>query len=113
MKLDVIIIGAGAAGLAAARDLAARRIAILEARDRIGGRIHTLHPTDLALPIELGAEFVHGEAEATFSVVDSAALLAYELPDDHWWSRDGSLEKIDFWEDVDRLMAKIPKGKRD
>src|SRR4051794_20809695 len=113
MKLDVIIIGAGAAGLAAARELAGKRIAILEARDRIGGRIHTLHPNDVALPIELGAEFVHGEAEATFSIIDSGALLAYELPDDHWWSRDGSWEEVDFWEDVERLMSKIPKGKRD
>ena len=113
MKLDVIIIGAGAAGLAAARELAGKRIAIVEARDRIGGRIHTLHPTDLALPIELGAEFVHGEAEATFSIIDSAALLAYELPDDHWWSRNGSWEEVDFWEELMRLMSKIPKGKRD
>jgi monoamine oxidase len=110
---DVIIIGAGAAGLAAARDLAGKRIAILEARDRVGGRIHTLHPNDLALPIELGAEFIHGEAEATFAVVDSAALLAYRLPDDHWWSRDGTFEQVDFWEEVEQLMAKIPKGKRD
>lgn len=112
-KLDVIIIGAGAAGLAAARDLAGKRIAIVEARDRVGGRIHTLHPNDLALPIELGAEFIHGEAEATFSIVESAALLAYQLPDDHWWSRDGELEEIDFWEELEQLLAKIPKGKRD
>ena len=111
-KFDVIIIGAGAAGLAAARNLAGLRVAILEARDRIGGRIHTLHPTDLALPIELGAEFVHGEAEATFDVVDNAALLAYELPDDHWWSEDGAWKKVDFWEDLDRLFAKIGKRKQ-
>ncbi|HJW95127.1 MAG TPA: NAD(P)/FAD-dependent oxidoreductase [Thermoanaerobaculia bacterium] len=108
---DVIIIGAGAAGLAVARELAGHRIAILEARDRIGGRIHTLHPADLALPIELGAEFIHGDAEATFNVVDNAALLAYELPDDHWWSDDGAWKEIDFWEDLDRLFAKI--GKRE
>ena len=111
VKLDVIIVGAGAAGLAAARELAGRNIAIVEARDRIGGRIHTLHPTDLALPIELGAEFIHGEAKATFSVVDSAALLAYELPDDHYWAREGTWEEVDFWHDLDRLFAKI--GTRD
>ena len=113
MKYDVIIIGAGAAGLAAARDLAGHRVVILEARDRIGGRIHTLHPNDLPVPIELGAEFVHGEPKATFSIIDSAPLLALELPDVHCWSRDGKWEEIDFWEELERLFAKIPKGKRD
>lgn len=43
---------------------AGRNICILEARERIGGRIFTIHPPDLPLPIELGAEFVHGEAHA-------------------------------------------------
>jgi monoamine oxidase len=113
MKLDVIIVGAGAAGLAAARDLAGRRIAVIEARDRIGGRIHTLHPNNFALPIELGAEFVHGEAKQTFSIIDSAALLAYRLPDIHWSSRDGKWEKIEFWDRLTRLFAKIGKGTRD
>ncbi|HVR38371.1 MAG TPA: FAD-dependent oxidoreductase, partial [Thermoanaerobaculia bacterium] len=62
MKFDVAVIGAGAAGLAAARELssAGKRICLLEARPRAGGRVHTLHVDDLALPIELGAEFVHG-----------------------------------------------------
>ena len=65
VTLDVAVIGAGAAGLAAARELsgAGRRVVVLEARERIGGRIFTLHPPDFALPIELGAEFIHGEAE--------------------------------------------------
>ena len=69
MRYDAVIIGAGAAGLAAARELsgAGKRVCILEARPRTGGRIHTLHVPDLPLPIELGAEFIHGEAHETFS----------------------------------------------
>src|SRR4029078_2834147 len=61
---DVVIIGAGAAGLAAARALsqAGWRLVLLEARPRIGGRILTLREEDTALPIELGAEFIHGNA---------------------------------------------------
>jgi monoamine oxidase len=114
MNVDVVIIGAGASGLAAARELArnGRRIAIVEARDRIGGRVHTLHAADVALPIELGAEFIHGAAEETFRIVDAAALLVDQLPDDHWWSRDGQWKRVDdFWEKLDRVRARIPKGK--
>ncbi len=57
---DVIIIGAGAAGLAAARTLAdaRRRVIVLEARDRLGGRIWTTE--FVGLPLDLGAAWVHG-----------------------------------------------------
>ncbi len=61
---DVLIIGAGAAGLAAALDLsrAGRKGIVLEARDRIGGRIFTHKDPSVPIPIELGAEFVHGKS---------------------------------------------------
>lgn len=115
MKYDVVIIGAGAAGLAAARELSGRgrSVCILEARERVGGRIHTLHPAGLPLPIELGAEFIHGEVDTTFRIVDTAGLLAYRLPDDHWWTRGGEWERIaDFWDQIDRVRSKI-RGTRD
>lgn len=73
--LDVIIIGAGAAGLAAARLLtkAHKSCLILEARRRIGGRIHT--DRQLAdFPVELGAEFIHGEHASSHALVKEAAL---------------------------------------
>jgi monoamine oxidase len=82
---DVLIVGAGAAGLAAGRLLAdaGLRVAILEARDRVGGRIHTRHVAapagGAAIPIELGAEFVHGLPRATWDLADEAKLAAYEL----------------------------------
>ena len=113
---DVLIIGSGAAGLAAARELsgAGRRVCVVEARDRIGGRVHTLHLPDLPLPVELGAEFIHGEAQETFSIVDAAALHVYELPDNHWWSDRGSWELVDdFWEQIDRVRKRIRPSKRD
>ena len=116
MKFDVAVIGAGAAGLAAARVLsgAGKRVCVLEARPRVGGRVYTLHHSDLPLPIELGAEFVHGESAATFRIVDAAALIACELPDDHWWSRDGKREEIrDFWGRIDAIRSKIGALKRD
>lgn len=113
---DVAVIGAGAAGLAAARALsgAGKRVCILEARDRIGGRVHTLHVPGLPLPIELGAEFLHGEVESSFSIVDAAALAVCRLPDDHWWSRDGQWTRIaDFWGTIDRVRARIGAMPRD
>lgn len=116
MTYDVVIIGAGAAGLSAARALsgARKRICLLEARPRIGGRIHTLHLPDLPLPIELGAEFVHGETTTTFSIVDAAALTAAQLPDDHWWIEGGSRRRIDdFWGQIDKVRSKIGALRRD
>ena len=116
VSFDVAVIGAGAAGLAAARMLsgAGRRVCLIEARGRVGGRIHTLHVPDLPLPIELGAEFIHGESETTFRIVDASALVVCQLPDDHWWSSDGKRERIaDFWERIDRVRAKIGKLRRD
>ena len=114
LRYDTIVIGAGAAGLAAARELtgAGRRVAVVEARERIGGRIFTLHQPHLPLPIELGAEFIHGEVEETFGIVDAAALLAYELPDDHWWTRGGKWEQVaDFWDTMNDVFARIRGGR--
>jgi monoamine oxidase len=112
---DVIVIGAGAAGLSAARALsgARKRVCLLEARPRVGGRIHTLHLPDLPLPIELGAEFVHGESDTTFSIIDAAALIAVTLPDDHWWTDRGERTRIDFWEEINKVRAKIGNLRRD
>ena len=57
---SVIVVGAGLAGLAAATDLAAAgmTVSVLEARDRVGGRVHT--STALGPPVELGAAWIHG-----------------------------------------------------
>lgn len=63
---DVVVIGAGAAGLTAAQQLLranVQNIVVLEAQHYVGGRIHTYH--DWGLPIELGAEFIHGSNTVT------------------------------------------------
>ena len=77
---DVVIIGAGLAGLAAGRLLAraGRRVTLIEARDRVGGRIHTHHLAP-DLPIELGAEFIHGQPPALWALIREAHLPTYEL----------------------------------
>lgn len=92
---DVVIIGAGAAGLAAARELsqAGLRLAILEARGRIGGRICTLRDSSLRLPLELGAEFIHGKPEEVWQIVRAAALTVTEVTDNFWYAHDGVIER--------------------
>ena len=61
-----LIIGAGTAGLTAARDLtrAGEQVIVLEARDRIGGRVWT-NRTFAPIPIEFGAELIHGDEAPT------------------------------------------------
>lgn len=82
MPFDVVIIGAGAAGLAAAAELArsGRSVLVLEARDRIGGRVWTRCEPALSVPIELGAEFIHGRPAATFSLLRKASVTAVDAP---------------------------------
>lgn len=105
----VIIVGAGAAGLAAAKTLsdAGHGAIVLEARDRIGGRIHTLRDPRLQIPIELGAEFIHGRPEATWKLVREAGLVAMDLPFDHQQRRHGRLVEL---ADIDAELGKIMGG---
>lgn len=83
---DVIVIGAGAAGLAAASTLAQKghRIALVEARDRLGGRVYTIRPPGAALPIELGADFVHGRPDETFALAAESGVRLYEQMGRAW-----------------------------
>lgn len=64
--MQTLVIGAGTAGLAAARDLkdAGHAVTVLEARERIGGRVFT-NRTFSHAPVEFGAEFVHGDTAPT------------------------------------------------
>lgn len=64
--MSTLVIGAGTAGLVAAAALrnAGEPVTVLEARDRIGGRVHT--DRNLSdIPVELGAEFIHGDEAPT------------------------------------------------
>src|SRR3954471_10936697 len=72
----IVVIGAGAAGLMAARELAGagRRVTLLEARDRCGGRIYPLPASEFGYAAEGGAEFVHGEAPITRGLLREAGL---------------------------------------
>jgi monoamine oxidase len=85
--MDVIVIGAGMAGLAAARELSENGIKtlVLEARDRVGGRIFTEFSDFGNIPIELGAEFVHGRPAETFSIAKEAGVEIVETAGNSWY----------------------------
>ena len=77
---DAVIVGAGAAGLAALRELhaAGLKVAALEALDRIGGRVYTEHEKVSRTKIELGAEFIHGRPPEIFELIEQCRLPAVE-----------------------------------
>jgi monoamine oxidase len=105
-EYDCLIIGAGPAGLAAGRTLAAagQRVAVLDARDRVGGRIYTrrANAPGIAgtLPIELGAEFIHGLPDETWALVREGHLRTDELQGTHLTWVQGRLEKQDGFENA-------------
>jgi len=86
VTFDVAIVGAGAAGLSAARELCenGRTVVVLEARDRIGGRIYTLEDPRCPAPIELGAEFIHGTPHSTLALLREAGATGIGESGSSW-----------------------------
>ncbi len=88
---DVLVLGAGVAGLAAAATLATEGIdvTVLDARHRVGGRVWTLHEAEE--PIELGAEFVHGNAPRTIAIARDGGIDLIDAPWTERWELGGAL----------------------
>lgn len=115
-RYDVIVIGAGACGLMAALEMAltGKKIAVIEARDRIGGRIHTIYDQEFDQPVELGAEFIHGELKETFLISKKAGIGHDKTAGEIWQNEDGNLEEQnDFIEDYNDLNKKFKELKTD
>ncbi len=113
---DVIIIGAGAVGLGCRRCHRRRRprtALVLEARDRIGGRIWTQREPGLPCPIELGAEFIHGRVPATFELLRATRHVALDAPEKHYSLRRGSLQRLDhaMFAQMQRALCTLPRKK--
>jgi monoamine oxidase len=107
---SVIVIGGGVAGLAAARALALAGlpVTLLEARERLGGRIHTVFKESGKLLVELGAEFIHGAENATWDLLRAAHLPTQVVPERHWRvTRNGLAEDSQFREALEQVMARI------
>ena len=90
---NLLIVGAGAAGLMTARELAraGRRVTIVEARDRCGGRVYPLPIHEFGYPAEGGAEFVHGAATVTRGLMREAGLSLQPRAGTRWSTRTGAL----------------------
>ncbi|HET9209924.1 MAG TPA: NAD(P)/FAD-dependent oxidoreductase [Thermoanaerobaculia bacterium] len=110
------MIGAGVAGLAAAGELGRQgfRVAVYEARDRVGGRILTHRDARFPMPLELGAEFIHGEAPLTGRLLREARLSGYDLEGDFWLAKGGHFHRDEgFWDEIDRVFDAIDARKKD
>lgn len=111
MEHSIIIIGAGAAGLFAARKLSAagHSVTVLEGGDRTGGRIFTTQPAGFVQPIEEGAEFVHGKLPLTMQLLKEAGV-AYQpvagkmirVKNDRWSEQE---EFVEGWDELIHRMA--------
>ena len=107
---DIVIVGAGAAGLAAASVLAqdGRSLVVLEARDRLGGRIYTLTDGRCAAPVELGAEFIHGSPHETFDLLEEAHIPAVGEGGSFWERDESGLHPAhDVFESVGEIMEQV------
>jgi monoamine oxidase len=110
LETDVVVVGAGAAGLAAARALHAHEIdfVLLEARDRVGGRAYTVRSHDGEVPIELGAEFIHGAAKSTRAIMREIGEAALPTDAPSFTMHRGHLEPSpDTWEVAERVLRHV------
>jgi monoamine oxidase len=111
-EIDGVVIGAGAAGIAAARHLAdlGLSVVVLEARGRIGGRAHTVRAGDLAL--DLGCGWLHSADENEWTRIALALGFAVDdLPPP--WVRPAhaanfsAAEQKDYWAAVERFYDRL------
>ena len=116
IKSDIIIVGAGAAGLMAARTLAktGKDVMVLEARNRCGGRVYATDKRLFFKPAELGAEFVHGDLPVTLNLLAEAEIEYIPAGGEMWHYRHGKFSRDDgltkYW---DLLIEKLNHLKQD
>ena len=108
----MLIIGAGAAGLAAADELsrAGRSVILLEARERVGGRCWTRRMPGLDAPVELGAEFIHGEARATHALLRAGRVAAVDSVREQRCLERGRLRPMNAFSEAARAVRGASLG---
>lgn len=114
-RFDVVVIGAGAAGLIAATEVAltGRTVAVIEAKGRSGGRMHTVFSAN-GFPVELGAEFVHGNLPLTMGLLKKDGVKTFPLRGSFWRHKNGELSEQEAQiADEDDLQRKFGELKQD
>lgn len=107
---DIILVGAGAAGLLAARNLArmGQRVILLEARNRAGGRIHSVIGHGFTGPTEGGAEFLHGDVALSQALLQEAGILTHDTAGKNYEVAQGhAQESGGFFEELPLLLEKL------
>jgi monoamine oxidase len=113
---DVLVLGAGVSGLAAAARLtqAGCTVRVLDARDRVGGRIRTLRGEGWPQPVELGAEFVQGRIPELLTLAHQTGRPVVELDGTRWQARSGQLTRSDeFLPVLSEVLARLPELRPD
>jgi monoamine oxidase len=116
---DVVVIGAGAAGLAAARHLTAARLSVLvvEARGRTGGRAWTVRSPS-GLPLDLGCGWLHSADENEWATVANELGFTIDRTPPPWSTAAGALgfppgEQQQFHAALARLHVRLDRAARD
>jgi monoamine oxidase len=114
-KHDVILIGAGVSGLTAARELQRHGAdaLVLEGRNRIGGRVHTVSDPASPVPIELGAEFVHGDPPELWEALREARVPLIEAAEAHWWFDGKRIVTEGLGDRSEPIFTAMGKSRRD
>ncbi|UOG77253.1 FAD-dependent oxidoreductase [Hymenobacter tibetensis] len=110
MEAEIIVVGAGAAGLLAARTLAeaGKRVLVLEARNRPGGRIYTFTDAGFSGLVEGGAEFLHGSVPLTRSLLEAAGKTSFPTTGTTYQVIQGELhESEDFIQEAPQLLEQL------
>ena len=115
MKYDVIIIGAGAAGLSAMKYLAEAgyKVCVLEAAESIGGRIATINEKGFSHPVETGAEFIHGKLPLTFELLKKAGISCEAVEGDMIGVQNGEWQKEEHDDNWNKFMHELNTLKTD
>jgi monoamine oxidase len=91
MKEKIIVIGGGVAGLMATKELTEKGIEVilLEASERLGGRVNTLLDAKFDVPVEAGAEFIHGNLPLTQQLLKKAKINYHAIGEERVFVKNG------------------------